>query len=97
MQIVGSWYLTNILDYRIKICGVELRKPKTYGYIFVKKHDQNIYGDYFLIPHLTTHSHTDFWLQPSICKPGEIFIADIYFIDQYNNYHKFKKMSFLYR
>jgi hypothetical protein len=97
MQIVGSWYITNILDYSIKICRVELKKPKIYGNIFIKKHDQNIYGDFFILPHLSTHVHNDFWLQPPICKSGETFFADVSFIDQYNNYHVFRKMKFLYK
>ena len=94
MQVVCDWYITNISDVDVVICGVSLRKPKTIGHIFVRHPDRNIYGSYSIPPGCTTEVRADFWIQPPICKEDEPLVVDVDFMDQFGNSHRVRKVKF---
>ncbi len=94
MQVVCDWYITNISDVDILICGVSLRKPKTIGHISVRHEKQNIYGSYPILRGHTTEARADFWIQPPICKEDEELVVDIDFVDQFGNSHRVRKVKF---
>ncbi len=94
MQLVCDWYITNITDQEVKICGARIRKPNVNGFMVVRHCNGNIYGDYDILPHDTTEGRADFWIQPPIKKVGEPVTLDLEFIDQYGNVHLVKKVKF---
>lgn len=94
MQVVCDWYITNISDVDVLICGVSLRKPKTIGNICVRHQHQDIYGSYSIPPGCTTEARADFWIQPPIRKEGEPLVVDIDFVDQFGNSHRVRKVKF---
>lgn len=94
MQVVCDWYITNISDVDVLICGVSLRKPKTIGNIYLRHQHQDIYGSYSISPGCTTEARADFWIQPPIRKEGESLVVDIDFVDQFGNSHRVRKVKF---
>lgn len=94
MQVVCDWYITNISDVDVLICGVSLRKPKTIGNICVRHQHQDIYGSYSIPPGCTTEARADFWIQPPIRKEGDPLVVDIDFVDQFGNSHRVRKVKF---
>lgn len=94
MQVVCDWYITNICDVDVLICGVSLRKPKTIGNIYLRHQHQDIYGSYSIPPGCTTEARADFWIQPPIRKEGEPLVVDIDFVDQFGNSHRVRKVKF---
>ena len=94
MQVVCDWYITNISDVDVLICGVSLRKPKTIGNIYLRHQHQDIYGSYSIPPGCTTKARADFWIQPPIRKEGEPLVVDIDFVDQFGNSHRVRKVKF---
>jgi len=94
MQVVFCCHLTNITDQAIKVCGARIRKPKVNGHVMVRHSSQDLYGGYPVSPKYTTEAVADFWIKPPIRKAGEPLILDLEFIDQFNNIHRVKKVSF---
>lgn len=94
MQVVCDWYITNITNGAVKVCGVKVRKPCIDGHVFVRHPKQNVYGDYYIAPQATTEGRADFWIQPPIKQVGEPVILDLEFIDQFGNIHRVKKVYF---
>lgn len=96
MQIVGHFTVTNLTRYNILLAAVRMRKPNTMGHIMIKKHDQDIYGNYLIPDGAITEMSFDFWIVPPVKKEGEIFSADIAVVDQFGNEHWIKKAQFRY-
>lgn len=96
MQIACHMYATNIIDKDIIVTGVNLRKPKSDGIVFVKHPSHDIYGSYPILQGFTTELSLDFWLQPPVKKEGEMFKGDIAVLDQFGNKHWVKGVEFRY-
>jgi hypothetical protein len=94
MQVVCDWYVTNITNKPVMVCGARIKKPRVDGFMCVRHPNSNIYGDYYILPHHTTDGRADFWIQPPIKKIGQPLILDLEFIDQYGNIHRVKKVKF---
>ncbi len=94
MQIVCDWYVTNITNQAVKVCGARVRKPKVDGHIMVRHPEQDIYGGYYIPPQYTTDGRADFWIQPPIKKIGEPLVLDLEFLDQFGNVHQVRKVKF---
>lgn len=94
MQVVCDWYITNISNVDVLICGVSLRKPKTVGHIFVRHPQEDIYGSYSIPPRCTTKARAEFWIEPPLCKEDELLVVDIDFVDQFGNSHRVRKVKF---
>ncbi len=94
MQLVCDWYVTNITNQAVKVCGARVRKPKIDGNMMVRHQKENIYGGYYIPPQYTTDGRADFWIHPPIKKIGEPLVLDLEFLDQYGNIHRVKKVKF---
>jgi len=94
MQVVSDWYITNISNVDVLICGVSLRKPKTVGHIFVRHPQEDTYGSYSIPPFCTTKATIEFWIKPPICKEDKLLVVDIDFVDQFGNSYRVRKVEF---
>lgn len=91
MQVVCDWHINNISDNSIKICETFIIKPKTIGGTLVRHLNQDIYGSYFIPPHVTTKASSVFWITPPVQKENESLIIDVEFIDNFGKHYKIKK------
>jgi hypothetical protein len=92
MQVASDWFVTNISNQDVLICGVRIRKPKATGSILVRHPDQNIYGSYLIPPNFTTDARIDFWIQPPIRQEGEELAVTFELKDQLGNVHRTQRV-----
>jgi len=93
MQVVSDWFITNISNQDVLICGVKITKPRINGSILVRHPYQNIYGSYRIPPNFTTDARIDFWIQPPIRREGEELAAKFELKDQLGNVHRTQKVK----
>lgn len=79
---------------RLTLLKARIDKPRAEGFVSVRHHARDIYGDYPLLPGGPIPMRVDFWVQPPVRKPGQDFIASITFIDHYGHEHKVKNIVF---
>jgi hypothetical protein len=93
MQVHCDFFVTNITDNDARICGVSLKKPQIIGEVIVRSPDSDIYGRFLIPPQFTSPVSVTFWIQPPICNEEKPLVADIIFIDHFNNPHEVKKVN----
>lgn len=93
MQVVSDWFVTNISNQDVLICGVRIRKPKTNGSILVRHPDQNLFGSYLIPPNFTTDARIDFWIQPPVRQEGEELVVTFELKDQLGNVHRTQRVK----
>lgn len=97
MQVSSGFYVSNITDKDIYILGTRIvrpRKARKHGSVLVRHPEQNIYGNYPIIPEATTEVSASFSIHPAVRKYGEDFKASVVLIDQYTNEHEIKNIVF---
>ena len=95
MQVVTSLHVTNITDEPVTILSAIIKPTDTQGMVFTQHPDENIYGEYPILPRRTTSVSVDFFIKPPIKEKGKNFRARIILVDQYGNRHKTPKITFL--
>ncbi len=94
MQIVGCWYVTNIIDRPVYVLAGRLTKPKTDGMISTKHTDCEFFGTYPIPVGSTTELSADFWVKKPVRDEGEDFTSSVVLIDQFGNEHKVRNVVF---
>jgi hypothetical protein len=69
-------------------------KPRSDAFVLVKAIDSNMHGNYAIPPGETTDIVAHFGIHPPIAKEGEEVIVDIAFVDNYENEHRVRKVTF---
>lgn len=96
MQVVASYFVTNITKYNVIITVAKLQKSGTLGHADVKDSQSNYWGKYSLPPGGSSELHMHFWVMPPFKEKGGQFTSDIIVIDQFGNGHNIKNASFKY-
>ena len=101
MQIVGSFFISNISSVPVRVPQAELRygflgRKRVNGIVMVPRSAKdNLHGFYDIPPNETRNAPFDFWIYPPVAKVGEDFTArSVTFIDQFGNRHSVKKVTF---
>ncbi len=101
MQIVGSFFISNISSVPVRVPQAELRygflgRKRVNGIVMVPRSAKdNLHGFYDIPPNETRNAPFDFWVYPPVAKVGEDFTArSVTFIDQFGNRHSVKKVTF---
>lgn len=101
MQIVGSFFISNISPIPVRVPQVELRygflaRKRVNGMVMVPRSaEDNLHGFYDIPPNETRNAHFDFWVYPPVAKAQEDFTAhSVTFIDQFGNRHSVRKVTF---
>ena len=68
MHLVGKWYVTNITGDPVLLLGTRIARPRTDGFVLTRHPEQNIFGQYPILPGQTTEVHSDFWKSPQFAK-----------------------------
>jgi hypothetical protein len=97
MQVVGEFKVTNITRYQVLVVSAKLKKPRTFGMVFVRRQGSNLHGEYPLPPGSTTDLSFRFWVAPPVVQAGEDFVASVAVIDQFGNDHWLKRLRFKYQ
>ena len=97
MQIVGRWYVTNIIDRPVYVLAGRLEKPKTEGMISTKNMESRFFGTYPIPAGCTTELSADFWVKKPVRNEGEDFTSNIVLVDQFGNEHKVRNVAFRYQ
>ncbi len=98
MSIKFDGEVTNITkNLNIKITGAILKKTKTYGVVFVRHPNREIYSDYMIEKGSTIPVSMHFWVREPFRKDGQVFTSDIIIYDQFNNKHVIRKVKFSYK
>jgi hypothetical protein len=69
MQLVSYWHATNITTAPVYLLGVRLKHPGTEGGVLVQHPENNIFGNYPILPGDTVEVTADFWIQPPVREP----------------------------
>ncbi len=97
MQIVGDLNVTNISKYGVIVMGAKLRRPAATGNALVRAHNANVYSSKHVIPEgAVSDLRFDFFVEPPVCKEGEVLTGDVAIIDQFGNEHWLKGLRFPY-
>jgi hypothetical protein len=97
MQIVARLQVTNIADGDVLLSGVKLRKPNVTGHIIVENFETGIFGMNAIQRGRLAEAMIDLWIQPPVKNAGEVFMADLYILDQFGNEHWLKRVEFKYQ
>jgi hypothetical protein len=87
MQVVGTWYVTNITDTAVRVLAARLENPRRDGTVSLTQP---------ISPGDTTRVATDFWVSPPVRSEGQEFRATVVLVDQYGNEHRVKNVVFRY-
>lgn len=89
-----SWRLTNTSDRPVSILHVELAvKPPLRGYVELEMREDKT--DYPLPPHEAVRGEIRFRMPVEQADAhGEAVVADVVFVDQYDNKHRAKRQRF---
>ena len=92
MHAHSYWSVTNVSDRPLQILKAYLVKPRTQGMVSTRHPEENVFGDYPILPDQLYPSevHVMHSIQPQFSKEGESFKGKIVFIDQLNKKHKVK-------
>jgi hypothetical protein len=96
MQIVAKFTATNITKLNILPTQAKMKRPKIFGHVMTRKHDEGVHGGYMIPAGTTTDIAVDFWIMPPVSKEGETFKANISIVDQFGNEHWVKGIEFTY-
>ena len=99
MQIVGDFQATNTSHYAIRICGMNFIRPRNVEVLLqmvtLEDAKTGMHSSKNFIPKRAIGElRMMFFIAPPICHDGEPLVADISFIDQFNNEHVLKDLRF---
>lgn len=94
IHLTSHWYVTNISNRDVLLCGVRLKRPKISGGILVRLPESKIYGTYRIPSKWTTDAIVNFCIQPPPRKEHKTLIVTINFIDQFGNFHRVRRVKF---
>lgn len=95
MQVVTSLYVTNVTDKPVHILSTIIKPTNTLGNVHVRHPQNNVYGEYPVLPGATSIADVHYWIQPPIKKEGADLKATVFLVDQYGNKHKVKNILFV--
>ncbi len=97
MQIRIRFAVTNIAIGEILLVSTEMKKPKAFGTVLVRKEiNDHESGQIPLPPGQTTIAESNFLISPPFKKEDESFKASIAIIDQFGNKHWIKRLEIPY-
>lgn len=96
MQVVSYWYVTNLSDQPLLLLNSEI-KHAAISMLSVQHPENDVFGEYPILPKCTSEVIIDFWIQPPRCKEGKDYKTDIVVTDQLSRKHKIKNIVFHYK
>lgn len=94
MHITGHWYATNLMNREIFLLNTELQPQPIQSHLLVKEPDGMTFGDFPLIPGLTTEVIGDFWVKPPIRSNKKSLRGSVKFTDSLGDVHKIRDVVF---